>query len=199
MFTPVLRKIALAACLGLTVAACANSNPPMQRFPQMTFSNLPAYNLDVGRIEVVAEKQSDGAPPHIEYDMPVSPENALKRWVQDRLRPVGRTGTLRVLIHDASATEVALKTDQGFTGLFKKEQAARVNMVMDVSLQMLDDHQMPVAEVSAHAERERTRPEGQKLNERDKLLYDMVEELMAAYNSQVDPNIGQNFHNWLGK
>ncbi|HVI52572.1 MAG TPA: hypothetical protein VM661_15285 [Candidatus Sulfotelmatobacter sp.] len=199
MFTPVLRKIALAACLGLTVAACANSNPPMQRFPQMTFSNLPAYNLDVGRIEVVAEKQSDGAPPHIEYDMPVSPENALKRWVQDRLRPVGRTGTLRVLIHDASATEVALKTDQGFTGLFKKEQAARVNMVLDVSLQMLDDHQMPVAEVSAHAERERTRPEGQKLNERDKLLYDMVEELMAAYNSQVDPNIGQNFHNWLGK
>jgi len=92
-----------------------------------------------------------------------------------------------------------LKTDQGFTGLFKKEQAARVNMVLDVSLQMLDDHQMPVAEVSAHAERERTRPEGQKLNERDKLLYDMVEELMAAYNSQVDPNIGQNFHNWLGK
>jgi len=199
MFNSTLRKLAIAAGLGLALFGCANSNPPMQRFPQMTFSNLPAYRLDVGRIEVVSEAQSDGRPPHIEYDMPVSPENALKRWVQDRLRPVGRTGTLRVLIHDASATEVALQTDQGFTGMFKKEQAARVKMTVDVSLQMLDDKQFVIAQVDGRAERERTRPEGQKLNERDKVLYDMVEDLMMGYNSQIDPNIGQIFTPWLGK
>ena len=199
MFIRTLRHLALVAGLGLALSACANPNPPMQRFPEMTFTNLPAYRLDVGRIEVVSEFQSDGKYPHIEYDMPVSPESALKRWVQDRLRPIGRTGTLRVLIHNATATEVALKTDQSFTGMFKKEQAARINMVVDVSLQMLDDHQFVVAEVNSHAERERTRPEGQKLNERDKLLYDMVEDLMMGYNSQVDPNIGQVFTPWLGK
>jgi len=199
MFLRTLRHFALVAGLGLALAGCANPNPPMQRFPQMTFSNLPAYSLDVGRIEVVSEFQSDGKYPHIEYDMPVSPENALKRWVQDRLRPTGRTGTLRVLIHDATATEVALKTDQSFAGMFKKEQAARVNMVVDVSLQMLDVHQFVVAEVNSRAERERSRPEGQKLNERDKLLYDMVEDLMMGFNSQVDPNIGQSFNRWLGK
>lgn len=198
MLIRTLRLFALAAGLGLALSSCAD-NPPMQRFPQMTFSNLPAYRLDVGRIEVVSEFQSDGKYPHIESGMPVSPENALKRWVQDRLHPIGRTGTLRVLIHDAAATEVALETDRGFTGMFKEQQAARVHVAIDVSLQMLDDHQFVVAEVNGHAERERTRPEGQKLNERDKLLYDMVESLMQAYNAQVDPGIGQTFLPWLGK
>jgi len=199
MFIRTLRLLTLAAGLGLALSSCANNNPPMQRFPQMTFTNLPAYRLDVGRIEVVSEFQSDGKYPHIEYDMPVSPENALKRWVQDRLRPVGRTGTLRVVIHDATATESALATDKSFSGMFKKEQAARDHVVADVSLQMLDDKQFVIAEVNGRAERERTRPEGQKLNERDKVLYDMVEDLMQGFNAQIDPNIGQVFNRWLGQ
>lgn len=198
MFTRPLRHLALAIGLGLAVAACSSVNPPMQRLPEMSFRHLAPIQLDVGRIEVVSEFQSSGQPPHIEYDMPVNPENAVKRWVQDHLQPVGRTGTLRVVIHDATATESPLKTDTGFTGMFKKEQAARLAMSVDVALQMLDERQFVTAEVTGKVARTRTTPEGQKLNERDRVLYDMVEDLMKGFNDDVDPNIHATFGPWLG-
>jgi hypothetical protein len=199
MFTRPLRHIALAAfCLGL-LSACSNVAPPMQRLPEMSFRHLTPITLDVGTIEVVSEFKPPAQAPHIEYDMPVTPEDALKRWVQDRLQPIGRTGKMRVVIHDASATEVPLKTDQGFTGMFKKEQAARVKMTINVSLQMLDERQMVTAEVSGKAMRERTTTEGLKLNEHDRILYDMVEDLMKGFNSEIDDNIRSNFGPWLGQ
>ncbi len=198
MLKATLRILALAFGLGLALSACSSVNPPTEQFPPLSFSSLPPYELNVGRIEVVSDFKSDGKYPHIEYDMPLSPEDALKRWVQARLHPIGRTGTLRVVIHDASATEVALKTDHGFTGLFKKEQAARVQMTLNVSLQMLDDRQFVVAEVTGKSERDRTRPEGQTLNQRDQVLYSMVDDLLMGFNAQVDPNIGQIFTPWLG-
>ncbi len=193
-----LRHLALIVGLGSLLAACSSASPPMRRFPEMTFRNVPPVQLDVGRIEVVSQYQPPAEAPHIEFDMPVSPEAALKRWVQDRLQPVGRTGILRVVIRDASATETPLKTDKSFTGLFKKEQDADVVMSVDVALQMLDDHQFVVAEVTGKQSRSHTELEGQKLNERDKLLYDMVEDLLKGFNTEVDGNIRTTFGPWLG-
>lgn len=193
-----LRRLALMIGFCVLLAACSSS-PPMQRFPELTFRNLPPVQLDVGRIEVVTQYQPQAQAPHIEYDMPISPENAVKRWVQDHLQPIGRTGTLRVVIRDATATETPLQTDRGFTGMFKKEQAARVDMAIDVSLQMLDDKQFTISEVTAKQSRSRTELEGMKLNERDRMLYDMVEDLLKGFNGEIDPNIRATFGPWLGR
>jgi hypothetical protein len=197
MFTRHLRPLALVFALGAGLAACSGVNPPMKRLPEMTFRNLPPIQLDVGRIEVVSQFSPPAQSPHIEYDMPVAPENAIKRWVQDRLQPIGRSGTLRVVIRDASATERPLKTDQTWTGVFKKEQAARVEMGVDVAVQMLDDHQFVTAEASNRVAVSRTTPEGLKLNEHDKILYDMVEELMRDFNNGIDPGIHSSLARWI--
>jgi len=199
MFLCRLRTVALAAGFGLVLASCSSVHPPMQRMPQMTFSNLPAYNLAVGKVDVVSEFQSSGKAPHIEYDIPVAPQDALLRWVQDRLHPVGGTARLRVTIRDASAVEEVLPTDKSLGGMFKKEQASKVTMHLKATLQIIDERCYPIAEVNGEAERDRTTLEGQKLNERDKMLYDMVEDLMLGFNSQVDPNIGQVFTPWLSR
>ncbi len=192
-----LRHLALMIGFCSLLAACSSS-PPMRHFPELSFRNQPPVQLDIGRIEVVSQYQAPAQAPHIEYDMPVSPENGLKRWVQDRLQPIGRSGTLRVVIRDASATETPLKTDTGFTGVFKKEQAADVVMSVDVALQMLDDKQFVTAEVTAKQSRSRSELEGMKLNERDKLLYDMVQDLLNGFNAEVDGNIRSTFGPWLG-
>lgn len=193
-----LRQVGLVIGLGVMLSACSSVNPPPSRLPELSFSQFAPYRLNVGRIEVVSQFQPVAQAPHIEYDMPVAPENAIKRWVQDRMQPVGRTGTLRVVIRDASAIETALKTDTGFTGMFKKEQASRIDMTADIALQMLDDRQFVIAEVSGQAAASHTTLEGQKLNDRDRLLYDMVVQLITNLNSQVDPNIQANFRQWLG-
>ncbi len=192
------RRLALVFGLGLTLAACSGVNPPRQHLPEITFRDQPPFQLNVGRVEVVSQYQAPAEPPHIEYDMPVSPENAIKRWVQDRLKPVGRSGVLRVVIRKASATETPLKTDQGVKSVFEKQQVARVDMAIDVALQILDEHQFVTSEVSAKIERNRTEPEGMTLDQRDKMLYDMVVDLMKGFNSDIDPNIRNTFGPWLG-
>ena len=182
--------------LGLGLSACSNP-PPVQRLPEMTFLYKPPIRLNVARVEVVSEYTAPTVRPNIEYDMPVSPEAAVRKWAQDRLKPVGKEGILRVVIHKASATETPLQTDQSLSGMFKKEQAARVDENIDVTLQMLDDRQFTVADVSGKAFRSRTEPEDQKLNQRDQLLYDMTYDLVRGFDEEVEPNIRTGFNKWL--
>jgi hypothetical protein len=192
-----IRVVGVCFGLGLTVSACSNSAPPMQRLPDMTFLYKPPIRLNIARVEVVSEYTAPTVRPNIEYDMPVSPEAAVRKWAQDRLKPVGSTGILRVVIHKASATETPLQTDQSLGGMFKKEQAARVDENLDVTLQMLDDHQFTVADVSGNAFRSRTEPEDQKLNQRDQLLYDMTYDLVRGFDDEIDANIRTGFSKWL--
>jgi len=154
--------------------------------------------FDVARIEVISEYKAPAISPHIEYDMPVSPEKAVNNWVRDRLKAVGSRGIMRVVIKNASATETPLATDQSITGVFKKEQAAQVDLALDVSIQMLDEHQFIAAEVSGKSSRSRTEPEGQKLNERDRLLYDLTYDLVKGWSDEVTPNLSAAFSKWMG-
>lgn len=190
------RVVGVCFGLGLMLSGCS-SPPPIQRLPEMTFLYKPPIRLNIARVEVVSEYKAPTVRPNIEYDMPVSPEAAVRKWAQDRLKPVGTTGILRVVIHKASATETPLQTDQGLSGMFKKEQAARVDENLDVTLQMLDEHQFTIADVSGKAFRSRTEPEDQKLNQRDQLLYDMTYDLVRGFDDEVDPNIRTGFSKWV--
>ena len=189
----------MGVCFGLSLAlsACSSSSPPIQRLPEMSFLYKPPIRLNVARVEVVSEYSAPAVRPNIEYDMPVSPENAVRRWAQDRLKATGKEGILRVVIKKASATETPLQQDLGVSGMFKKEQQARVDENLEVTMQMLDDHQFTVADVTGKSFRSRTEPEGQKLNERDQLLYDMTYDLVRGYDEEVDSNIRAGFAKWI--
>ncbi len=60
MLKATLRILALAFGLGLALSACSSVNPPTEQFPPLSFSSLPPYELNVGRIEVVSDFKSDG-------------------------------------------------------------------------------------------------------------------------------------------
>jgi hypothetical protein len=192
-----LRCLGPVFLLGLALTACS-SPPSTTVYPPISFRDEPPFRLNVARIEVVPQYQAPAQLPHVEYDMPISPENAVKIWVQDRLQPVGTTGTLRVVIRDASATETPLPRDRSFTGLFKKEAAARIDMSLSVALQMLDERQFVIAEVTGNATRSRTESEDQSLNERDRVLYDMVVDMMRGFDRDISPDISATFGRWLG-
>lgn len=189
------RLILLA--VGMILAGCVNKPLVPEKFPPVSFTDQKAYVFNVARVEIVPKFTSSSNPPHIEFDMPVSPENALKRWVEDRIKPAGTTGTLRVLINDASATETPLPRDPNASQLFNTEQTSRVDMAVNVALQILDDRQFVRAEVTGQASRSRTLPEGMKLNQRDRILYDMVVELIRNMSEEVDPQIQATFPNYM--
>lgn len=189
-------RVALALAAVLSLGACQNAKPPMQKLPEISFADKRPISLDVGRLEIVPEYQSPGRKPHIEHLMPVSPEAAAARWAQDRLRPMGRTGTARVVIKEARVVEVPLKTDKGFTGLFKEEQAERYDASLDVAIQILDERQFTIADVVARATRSRTVPEGVSLNERDRIMYEISESLARDIDQQMDGLIRTYLAKW---
>jgi len=187
----------LALALGMLVAACANNPPPMGALPPVSFAGKPPFALNVAKIEIVPKFTSSSQPPHIELTMPVSPENAIRRWVQDRLQAKGSTGILRVLITDATATEAPLKMEKGVSAMFTTQQESQIDMSAAVTLQVLDERQFVKSEVSGNAARSRTLPQGLKLNERDKILYDTVVDMVTGLAGQVEPQIQSTFGPWM--
>jgi len=96
----------------------------------------------------------------------------------------GHTGTLRVVITNASATE----TPQG----------AHVDMSIAMALQVLDEQQKVTAEVSGNASRSLVEPRNESPKERNQFLTDGVKEMMEGLNAQLEPNLAAAFGPWLG-
>jgi hypothetical protein len=193
-----IRSLFLGASITLLVAGCAGNPPPALTFPPISFSQEAPIKLDVARIEVVSQFKPPAERPHIEYDMPVSPETAVRRWATDRLRAVGHDNVLRVLIKDATATETPVKTEKGLAASFKDQTNADVAMNIDIALQVLDQDQYVVSEVTYQTARSHTEIEGMKLNDRDQLLYDMVNDMARSMDHDIKPNIDNTFGRWLG-
>lgn len=189
-------RLAFALVAALTLAAC-ETKAPVQKLAEISFADKKPIMLDVAQLEIVSEFQAPGKKPNIEHLMPVSPENATIRWVQDRLKPMGKTGTARVVIKDAKVLEVSLKTDQGFTGLFKQEQAERYDAALDVAIVILDGRSMPVADVIARATRTRTVPEGVTVNDREREWHGLSEALVRDIDAQMDGLIRAYFARWV--
>ncbi|ARJ66769.1 hypothetical protein WV31_14355 [Magnetospirillum sp. ME-1] len=188
-------RLVVAVVAALTASACQNAKPPMQKLPEISFANLRPFQLDVGQLEIVSEFVAPGRSPHIEHLMPVSPEGAIQRWAQDRLKPVGRTGSARVVIKDAKVVEVPLSVDKGLTGAFKKEQELRYDAALNVAVQILDARGMVQGETVAQATRSKTVAEGITLNERDRVLYDISESLAR----DIDQQMSQLIQSYLGR
>lgn len=191
-----LPRLMLALAGALTLAAC-DAPPVIIKAPELSFADKRPYQLDVGQLEIVPEYVPTGRKPNIEHLMPLSPENATVRWAQDRLRPMGRTGFARVLIKDAKVVEVSLKTDAGFTGMFKDQQAQRYDGSLDVAIQILDERHFPIADVVARATRSQTISENATMNERDQLLNQISLALIKDIDSQMDSLIRTYLNRWV--
>jgi hypothetical protein len=187
----------LAAAVALLALAGCQQPPPQQRLPEMSFTSKPPIQLNIGRIEVVTQYQPPLRAPNIEHQMPVSPAAAMQRWAQDRLRPLGREGSARLIVRDAKVIETRMKTDSGVTGMFKDQQAERYDATLDVVFQILDERQFMIAEAQAQASRTRGVLEGISVNERERIWYEMVQQLTDEVGTQLENSIRTYMARWL--
>lgn len=179
-----------ALVLPLAFSAC-ETPPPAQSTPSMSFSHLTPLRLAVGQVDVVSSFRSPMKEPNVEHLMaPVpSPEAAARIWAKDRLKAVGGAHRAELRIIDAPVVETSLKTDKGFSGMFKKEQAVRYDAALAVEITIRDSRGMTVASAEVKATRSQTLGEEATLNQRDQVWYEMVEALMKDINIRLDENI----------
>lgn len=186
---PTLRLASLA--LAFVLSACQTQAPPPLRLPELTFAHLGPIALDVAQVVVedqrrpLADGAADGAA-RVEMLAPTPPETAIRRWVSDRLQPAGGSGTVRVVIKEASITETPLPRTPGIRGTFTNDQATRFDGRMEVELVAERRDRAYQAFTGATVARSSTLPENASLYERDQALLKLVEAMMNDLNYRLE-------------
>ena len=171
---------------GILLLAACETTVPDQRLPEMTFGHLDAITLNVADIQIVTAAANESAAGDAGFKFPVTPEKALLRWAEDRLRAGGNQGTARFTILAAGVTETQLKLDRGITGLFKQEQSDRYDATVEASLEILDNRGFRRTIATARARRSTTIGEEATINERRRRWFDFVEQLIGDFNIEIE-------------
>ena len=178
------------------LSACANK-APIEQFPDITFSHLNAFKINTAKIVVENQFHPPIKTPHIEHTLRMPPRKAMESWLKDRFQPIGSSGTLSLIIQDATVTREPLSIDKSLRGRLTKQQSVIYKMIASASLQIKDENGKIMATASASVERSLTAREDISLNDRDRLLLEMVSDLMADFNNNIEPNIYSHFKPWF--
>ena len=186
----------LLAFLVVALAACSSA-PPKPGFPQITFGHLPPIQLDVAEIQVREQYAPPQQAPNVERVAPVSPAAVMHRWAADRLRGVGPSGAAILTVKDASIVAQPLKKTEGLRGMVTTDQEVRYVANLVVELDVSTAGGLGTGFASAAATRTVTAPENITLNQRDKILYELVEALARDLNATLEANIRAHLQPFL--
>jgi hypothetical protein len=179
--------IVIAALL----SACQKPLPPPPTYPDIGFSDETPIPLGVAAVEVDDEYLPPLKPPHVDHEFPVRIAAVAARWAHERLRAVGSELTARVIIRDASAIATELPKTPGVKGMFTNDQTVRYDLRVEMIVEIRDAHGLPLASVSATAERSRSVTDDITLNDRDRIFYEMTKGLMRDEDAALDQHIHQ--------
>jgi outer membrane lipopolysaccharide assembly protein LptE/RlpB len=186
-------RISLLLTIAVLGLAACQSAPPAPVFPDLRFTGEPPIGLTVAQIDIQNNYVPTYRPPNVEYLFPVPPAKATQSWARDRLRPVGPSGVARFTIRNASVTEVNLPQTEGIKGAFTTEPSEQYNMVLQVTLEILDARGLVVRTANVTATRSQGVLNTASPNERDKIWYDMTSALMVDFDRQMTSEIHRTF------
>ncbi|HZS82475.1 MAG TPA: hypothetical protein VFA50_06370 [Stellaceae bacterium] len=191
-----IRSFPRTAIVGFALLALlAGCETPATRpsFPDIRFTQEPKLRLDVAAIDLENDFHPTFRAPDVEHLFPVPPQRAAENWVHDRLEATGTTRRARVRITKASVTETDLPKTQGLVGAFTKDQAERYDGVLEMSVDILNDHGFPERTATAQVMRSQSVAEGITPNARDQVWYDMTKAMMADMDRELEKQMRATF------
>lgn len=189
-------RLFLLCLTGVILASC-NMTPTQQAFPPISFRDSTPIVLNVLTVDVVQEYKPPLAPPNVEHLFPITPAQAMRQWVKDRIKAVGGDHRLEVIIKDASVVENRLALTPGLKGAFTNEQEARYDGRMAVELRIYGERIVSEANIEVTANRSRTIDERSSVTQRDRIYYQMTRQMMQDMNAELEKNIYQYFRNYV--
>jgi hypothetical protein len=191
MIPRLLRPAVLAIAATLALGACT-STPPRPQARQISFANLAPISFDVAKIEVVQQYQPPQVAPNVDHLTPVPPSDAIRRWANERVRAMGTSGTMRVIIKDASITETHLAGTTGVRGAFTTDQSERYDGRLSVDLVVEVPSRRFQGYTGATVARTISVPENVSLQGREDAWHSLVERMMADLNAKLEEGIDGN-------
>ncbi|MFT5486025.1 MAG: hypothetical protein ACI9JL_000333 [Paracoccaceae bacterium] len=191
--SPVIASLFAAVFL---LAGCA-TEVQKPGFSQISFAHLQPISLNVARIEVENRYVSPATRPNVEHEFPVSPAAVASNWGRDRLRAVGTSGVARVIVRRASVVEVPLKRTTGVTGAFTRDQSERYEAIINMRVEISDETGNARATAESTAKLSRSVSENISLNDREKVWFEMTEEMMGDLNTALENQIRIHMKEWI--
>lgn len=193
--TPSLLPALLPALLAIGLLgssdALARDDPPPQ-FPPLHFAAAVPLLFDLGSVAVEDRSAGDVTAGRIDQTMDLPPAAAVADWAAARLVAAGRTGSMTMIIREASAVEAALPVDGGLAGVFKDEEKSQLvaRLVVDFVAERPDGSR---AQATVTAVRQQTLLESTRPIDRRQALYDLSRDLIASFDAQATATIDQVF------
>jgi hypothetical protein len=180
----------LAALALLAIAGCAGQPPPRPTYAQLTYGHLPPFTFEASGVEVVDERAPRTTTRDASDLAPAPPAQALRQWVTDRIKANGRgPRTIRVVIKDGTILEDELPRTEGLRGMFTLDQVQRFTARAELAVEVRGERGFRDAFATASAERSTTVSEKASVNDRERILFSLVEDLMRDLNGRMDENI----------
>lgn len=192
MKTPSLLLPLLFAVAGL--AACVEKTQPV---PELTFVHTSPLMLEVREAQIDSRYRAQTAPPNIEQTVNPTPEAALIKWAQQRLRAVGTQNVARFTIINAPLTAEPLPKTGGFVGAFRTEPGHRWTVTVEAQLEFLDEAGARLDGYTAKVTRSRDLDEGVTYEQRSRFWYDLLQATMTEFDAQMENGIRQYAARWL--
>jgi hypothetical protein len=168
--------------LALALVSC-DTPPKRQNFPEITFQHLQPFRLDVANVQIVEAYQPDpGA--DIGNQFPEAPAAVARQWAADRLTAVGQQGEAIYTITLAKATQTPLKRSQGMSAMTHKDQSDRYDLAITVNLEVRSGGKSGA--LTARAARSQTVIEDMTLNQREGVLFNLLDVTMKDVNAQLE-------------
>jgi hypothetical protein len=181
---------------GGLITSC-DTPPHREPFPQLTYQHLAPINLDVARIVIQDAYQPPMTAPHVDQDFPTPPATAARQWAKDRLKAVGSDGVAKFTILDGSAVDVPLPRTTGISGMLTQDQSDRYDVKLTVRLEVENRMGNHSGAITAGAQRSESVAEDMTLNEREKLWFEMTDELMKQLNAELEKQIGSHLKEFV--
>jgi len=178
-------------CAVTTLLGACDTPPDRQHFPEITFQHLPPIQLDVAQIEIVNAYRAAEHPDDNAADYPEKPETLATEWARDRLKAVGERGQATYTIVEARAVRVPLPRSSGVNAALKTEQSDRFDLSITVKLEAGNPISGKSGTVTETVTRSQTVPENMTLNQREVVLFNLLDAAMKDLNARLETSIPQ--------
>ena len=192
---PKINYIFLAILLVFSISCNQTYLPKKQ---EIGFSGKP-FVLNVANITVIEEYTTSKKLPNVEGLSDITPSDALKKWVSDRLVAGGNKNTAEVVITDAHINKKQIpKTKSGVEGYFTNEQTEEYFGELAVEIKIYDERRnLPIAKINVSSKNTRTLPENATIIDHENIYHDMSIELMTLLENSLNQNIKDHFGNYI--
>lgn len=191
----IFQTIGFGACVlaGMLLGGC-DTPPKRQHFADVTFQHLAPINLDVGSVQLETPAPATALPAGVEdisSEFPQLPTAAATQWAQDRLKAVGARGQADFTVVEARATRTPLPRSTGIGAALKKDQSDRYDLVIEVRLAAFNPILGQSGALSERVTRTQTVAEDLTLNQREVVLFNLLDGAMKDLNARLERSIPQ--------